>query len=273
MSKTIFITGASRGFGKIWAEAFLKRGDQVAGTSRNIESLAALKDKYGDSFLPLALDVNSRAQSFEAVQKAIDYFGTLDVVINNAGYGVMGAVEEISEEDARALIDTNVLGTLWVTQAVLPLFRQNKKGHVIQLSSALGVNTLPTIGLYSATKYAVEALGEALQLEVKEFGIHVTLLEPNGFTTDFNSSTVQSKAIAAYDNMKAEFYASPGVSGDVYGDPNATVEAVFQVVDSDNPPHHFFLGNQAYPWTQQNYVEKLATWEAWKEVSAKAQGK
>jgi short-subunit dehydrogenase len=272
MSKTIFITGASRGFGKLWAEAFLKRGDKVAATSRNIDGLKDLAEKYGDTFLPLQLDITNRAESFATIQKAKDHFGNIDVVINNAGFGVFGAVEEIGEQDARDLVDANIFGTLWITQAILPIFREQGKGHILQLSSVLGINTLPTMGIYSATKYAVEGLSEALQMEVKGFGINVTLVEPNGFNTDFwgTSSTIESQTIPAYDQVKADLKA--GMAEGSFGDPKATVEAIFKLVDSDNPPHRLFLGKVAYPWTQQNYAGKLATWESWKDVSAMAHG-
>lgn len=274
MSKTIFITGASRGFGKIWAAAFLKRGDKVAATSRNIDALQDLADQYGDSFLPIQLDITSRAQSFEAINKAKAHFGTLDVLINNAGYGVFGAVEELSEQEANAIVNANLLGTLWPTQAVLPIFRENGKGHIIQLSSVLGINASPTMGIYSATKFAVEGLSESLQEEVKGFGINVTLVEPNGYSTDFGStSAVASKAIAAYDQVKADFRSRPGMSEEATGIPEATIEAMFKLIDSDNPPLRLFLGKIAYPWTQHNYAQKLATWEEWKEVSVKAHGK
>ena len=274
MSKTIFITGASRGFGKIWAEAFLQRGDKVAATSRNINGLKELADKYGDAFLPIQLDITNRAESIAAIQKAKALFGTLDVLINNAGYGVFGAVEEISEQEAKDVVDANLFGTLWATQAVIPIFRAQGKGHVIQLSSTLGINTLPTMGIYSATKYAVEGLSEALHLEVKDFGIHVTLVEPNGFNTDFiGVSAVESKPIAAYDKVKSDFRSGPGMGEDDFGIPEATVEAIFKLVDSDNPPLHFFLGKIALPWTQYNYANKLAEWEDWKDVAIKAHGK
>ncbi|WP_460547246.1 SDR family NAD(P)-dependent oxidoreductase [Hymenobacter daeguensis] len=273
MAKTIFITGASRGFGKIWAEAFLKRGDNVVATSRNVAGLQDLADTYDAAFLPLALDITDRAQSVAVVQQAKAHFGTLDVVINNAGYGVFGAVEEISEQEARDIIDANLLGTLWVTQAALPIFRAQGHGHIIQLSSILGVNTAQTLGIYSATKFAVEGLSEALYLEVKDLGIHVTLVEPNGFKTDFGgTSAVQSQPIAAYDKVKEALWAIPSFAPDNYGDPLATVPAILQLVDSENPPLRLFLGRDAYPWAQQVYGERLATWETWKDVAVEAHG-
>jgi NAD(P)-dependent dehydrogenase (short-subunit alcohol dehydrogenase family) len=273
MSKTIFITGASRGFGKLWAEAFLKRGDKVAATSRSISGLQDLADKYGDNFLPIALDITDREASIAAVTKAHQYFGSLDVVINNAGYGVFGAIEEISEQEAKDIFSANVFGTLWVTQAALPIFREQNHGHIIQLSSVLGVWTLPTLGIYNATKFAVEGMSEALASEVAEFGIKVTLVEPNGYTTDFGgASAVQSKAIDAYTTVKANLGAAEGLQADDYGKPEATVPAILKLVDAENPPLRLFLGKLGYTKTKRVYQEKLDTWKAWEDVAVAAHG-
>jgi NAD(P)-dependent dehydrogenase (short-subunit alcohol dehydrogenase family) len=273
MAKTIFITGASRGFGKLWAEAFLKRGDHVVATSRNVAGLQDLANTYGTAFLPLALNITDRAQCVAAVQQAHDHFGALDVVINNAGYGVFGAVEELSEQDVHAIIDANLLGTLWVTQAALPLMRAQGSGHIIQLSSALGVVSAPGSSIYSATKFAVEGLSEALYQEVKGFGIHVTLVEPNVFKTDFGGdSAVHSPVIAAYDQVKASLYALPAFLPENYGEPLATVPAILKLVDAENPPLRLFMGRAAYPWAQQVYAERLASWAEWQPVAEQAHG-
>ena len=273
MAKIIFITGASRGFGKIWAQAFLDRGDKVVVTSRNLNGLTYLTEKYGSAVLPLELDITNRDACFDAIAKAKAHFGRLDVVINNAGTGVLGAVEELGEQDARDIIDANLFGTLWITQAALPVMREQQSGHILQLSSALGIYTFATLGIYSASKFAVEGLSEALAQEVKEFGIYVTIVEPNGFATDFVASAIQSKPNPAYDNVKAELYAQPEITAaDAYGDPNATAEAILTLVDEPNPPLRLILGKKALPLVQHFYAERLATWENWKEVSAKAHG-
>jgi len=271
MTKTIFITGASRGFGKIWAEAFLKRGDKVAATARNTDSLKELAKQYGDALLPIQLDVTNREACFAAINKAKEYFGRIDVVINNAGYGLMGAIEEASEQEARDQIEANVFGLLWVTQAVLPVMRAQKNGHIIQLSSALGVATLPVLGIYNASKWAVEGLSETLATEVKAFGINVTIVEPNGYATDFGSSAIRTQTIKAYDDVKAAFEAD--FTEDSYGIPEATTEAILRLVDTVSPPLRLFLGKVALPWVKQVYEERLATWEEWKDVSAAAHGK
>ena len=272
MAKTIFITGASRGFGKIWAEAFLKRGDKVAATARNTDTLKDLAARYGDALLPLQLDVTDRAASFAAIQKANKHFGQIDVVINNAGYGLFGAIEETSEQEARDQMEANVFGLLWVTQAVLPIMRAQGHGHIIQVSSVLGMATLPVLGLYNASKWAVEGLSETLATEVKAFGINVTLVEPNGFTTDWGgASAVHTQPLKVYDGLKAAFQA--GVTEDSFGRPEATADAVLALVDAANPPLRLFLGKVALPWIKQVYADRLTTWEGWKEVSAAAHGK
>jgi NADP-dependent 3-hydroxy acid dehydrogenase YdfG len=274
MNKTIMITGASRGFGKIWTEAFLKRGDNVVATSRSAAALKPFADRYPKQFLALELDVTDKNACIDAVAQARAKFGAVDALINNAGYGVFGAIEENTEQEARDQFEVNVFGTLWMTQAVLPGFRAQKSGHIVQLSSVLGINSLPTMGLYCATKFAVEGFSEALQAEVKDFGIRVTLIEPNGFQTDFfGSSAAQSPALPAYDAVKAAFASGDGMKEENVGDPHATVEAILGVVDAAEPPLRLFLGKLGLPWTQYTYGEKLASWEKYQAVAVKAHGK
>ena len=272
MSKTIFITGASRGFGKLWAEAFLKRGDKVVATARNLDTLNDLVQTYGDSILLIQLDVNNRQASFEAVAKAKTHFGRIDVLINNAGYGLFGTIEETSEQEARDQIETNVFGLLWATQAVLPIMREQGSGHIIQVSSVLGVVTAPVLGIYNASKFAVEGLSETLAAEVKDFGINVTLVEPNGFSTDWGgASASHSVSLPVYDKVKADFQAS--TTDDFFGVPEATIDAVLKLVDAPQPPLRLFLGKVALPWVKEVYAQRLATWEEWAEVATAAHGK
>ncbi|MBK1896083.1 SDR family NAD(P)-dependent oxidoreductase [Chryseobacterium paridis] len=272
MAKTIFITGASRGFGKLWAEALLQRGDKVVATARDLRTLDDLVSKYGSNILPLQLDVNDRAADFAAIQKAKDHFGSIDVLINNAGYGLFGAVEETTEEEARAQMETNFFGLLWLSQAVLPIMREQGHGHIIQLSSIVGLVGVPVLSLYNASKFAVEGLGETLAAEVKHFGINVTLLEPNGYATDWGgSSAIQTTPMPEYEGVRAAFQAS--VDDDFWGVPAATTPAVLQLIDSENPPLRLFLGKKAYPMVKQTYENRLAEWDSWAEVSTAAHGK
>lgn len=272
MAKTIFITGASRGFGKLWAEALLQRGDKVVATARDIRSLDDLVTKYGNNILPLQLDVNDRAADFAAIAKAKAHFGSIDVLINNAGYGLFGSIEETSEREAREQMETNFFGLLWLTQAALPVMREQGHGHIIQLSSILGLVTLPVLGLYNASKFAVEGLSETLATEIKGFGINVTLIEPNGFATDWaGASATHTTAMPEYDGVKAAF--QEGLTDDAWGIPESTIPAVLKLIDSENPPLRLFLGKHAYPMIKQVYQGRHSEWENWNEVASAAHGK
>jgi NAD(P)-dependent dehydrogenase (short-subunit alcohol dehydrogenase family) len=271
MAKTIFITGASRGFGRIWAEAFLKRGDNVVATARDLGTLDELGKKYGSSLLPLQLDVNDRTADIRAVKKAKDHFGSIDVLINNAGYGLFGTIEETSEKEARDQIETNFFGLLWMTQAVLPVMREQGHGQIIQVSSVLGLVTAPTLGLYNASKFAVEGLSETLAAEVKDFGITVSLVEPNAFSTDWSSaSAFHAQPMEVYEKIRTD--SRTRITPDAIGRPEATIDAILGLVDSRNPPLRLFIGKMGYLWTKQVYAGRMAEWEAYSAVSAAAHG-
>ncbi|WP_369373676.1 SDR family NAD(P)-dependent oxidoreductase [Promicromonospora sp. Populi] len=265
-----FITGASRGFGREWTEAALERGDKVAATARKLETLDPLVAKYGDKILPIQLDVTDRDAAFAAVAQAHENFGRLDVVINNAGYGLFGMVEEATAQEAHDQIETNLFGTLWVTQAALPFLREQGSGHIIQVSSVAGVFALPGVGIYIASKFAVEGFTQSLAMEVKDFGIKVTLVEPAGYATDWAAgSAIRSEQLPAYD----EFRANPPISASARrADPSATRAAILAVVDAEEPPRRIFFGKGALPLMQKEYASRLAEWEAWDEVSQAAFG-
>lgn len=271
MRKTILITGASRGFGRLWTEAFLKHGFHVVATARNTAMLDPLREKYNSELLVLQLDVTNRMQCFEAVEKARQHFGKIDVLINNAGYGLFGTIEEASDKEARDQFDTNVFGTLWMTQAVIPVMRNQGNGHVIQISSVLGLATVPLLGLYNATKWAVEGLTETLASEVQAFGIHTTLVEPIAYATDFSgSSGVTSQPIECYEGLKSvvydQFKAMPN------GDPAATVDVMIKLVSAENPPTRVFFGKTALPWVKQVYNDRIAQWEITNDWAEEAHG-
>ncbi|MBE2295727.1 MAG: SDR family NAD(P)-dependent oxidoreductase [Phycisphaerales bacterium] len=270
--KVWFVTGATRGFGRLWIEAALARGDKVAATARDPNPLAELSAKYGDSLLILPLDVTDRVAVFDAVAQAHRHFGRLDVVLSNAGFGYMGAIEEATIEDTRAVFETNVFGTLSLVQAALPLLRAQGHGHIILVSSVAGLVALPIAGIYEATKFAVEAIGEALAAEVAEFGIKVTLIEPGGYATDFLSSHSirHAAAISAYDGARKQLAGM--LTPDMLGDPAATPEAILKVVDAEQPPLRLILGT-LLPMVRDSYAERLKTWEAWQEVSIAAMRK
>jgi NAD(P)-dependent dehydrogenase (short-subunit alcohol dehydrogenase family) len=270
MTKTWFITGASKGFGRQWAEAALERGDNVAATARRLEALDPLVDAYGAAVLPLQLDVNDRDAGFATVQRAAEHFGRLDIVVNNAGYGHFGMIEELTETDIRTQMETNFFGALWVTQAALPIMRAQRSGHIIQVSSLGGVTAFPSIGAYHASKWALEGFTQSLAQEVDAFGIRVTLVEPGGFTTDWiGPSAQQSAENPDYARVRE---ALSGNWADSAGDPTATRAAILEVVDAERPPLRIFFGRGPLAIATADYESRLATWNAWQPLSIAAHG-
>lgn len=273
MSKVWFITGSSKGFGRIWAEAALERGDKVAATARNADAVADLVEKYGqENALAVALDVTDKAAIDAAVAKAHEHFGRLDVVVNNAGYGLFGSVEEVSEQQARAQIETNLFGALFVTQAALPIMREQGSGHVIQVSSIGGVHAFPGIGLYHASKWGLEGFTQALAGEVAGLGIDVTIIEPGGFSTDWaGPSSVSADEMDAYQPVRdanAQRWSSPAS----VGDPLATGPAILEVVDADDPPLRIFFGKNPLDMIRGEYARRIEEWERWDDLSKRAHG-
>ena len=270
--KVWFITGSSRGFGRVWTEAALKRGDKVAATARNLDSIADLQEKYGSNVLTIALDVTDGNQVKAAVAQAHAHFGRLDIVLNNAGYSLVGMIEEASADDIRMLYETNVLGPVAVIQAALPFLREQGGGHILGTSSNLGHVTLPVIGYYCSSKWAFESIHESLAAEVKAFGIKVTIIEPGAYATEFGSqeSLKFAAGLDIYQDFKTHFFNSLGEME--RGDPNATPAAIFKIVDAENPPLRINLGSNNLPWTRAAYAERLASWEEWDAVSSAAQG-
>ena len=273
-ARTWFITGSSRGFGREWAIAALERGDSVAATARDTGSLDDLVERFGDRVLPLKLDVTDRAAVFDAVETAHRRFGRLDVVVNNAGYGQFGLIEEISEAEARAQFETNVFGALWVTQAALPILREQGSGHILQVSSIGGISAFPNIGIYNASKWALEAFSQSLAQEVAGFGVNVTLIEPGGYSTDWGGSSAKHAApLAAYDEFREQAAEARKARIGTPGDPVATREAVLKVVDAEHPPLRIFFGDGPLRTATADYESRLAEWREWEPVSIEAHGK
>jgi NAD(P)-dependent dehydrogenase (short-subunit alcohol dehydrogenase family) len=270
-SKNWFITGTSKGFGRVWAEAALARGDRVAATARRVEALAPLVERYGTQVAAITLDVTDKAAVDAAVRESHARFGRLDVVINNAGYGLFGAIEEVSEAEARAQIETNLFGALWVTQAALPIMRAQGSGHIIQVSSIGGVNAFPTVGLYHASKWGLEGFSQSLAAEVAAFGIKVTIVEPGGYATDWGGPSAQrATQMPAYDGARAAIASFR--STNTPGDPDATGPAILKVVDAKDPPLRIFFGSGGLPMTRAEYARRIGIWEKWNDVSVEAQG-
>ncbi|MGI5488984.1 SDR family NAD(P)-dependent oxidoreductase [Microtetraspora malaysiensis] len=276
MSKVWFVTGSSRGLGRNFVEAALSRGDKVAATARTTESLDELVAAHGDAVLPLAMDVTDKAAVFESVTRAVEHFGHLDVIVNNAGYAQIGAVEELTERQLRDQLETNLFGAVWVVQAALPYLRAQRSGRIIQLSSAAGLIAMPLGGAYHASKWALEGLNEALAGEVAEFGVKVTIIEPGGFATrsgknpDPLNNGHMAEPDPAYDGLRRRLGAVAGKQP--AGDPAAAAQALLKLVDSDNPPVRILFGQGFYPMIQQAYTDRLKTWADWQDLSAEAHG-
>jgi NAD(P)-dependent dehydrogenase (short-subunit alcohol dehydrogenase family) len=269
--KVWFITGCSKGFGRVWAEAALARGDKVAATARDASTLEALVAEHGEDVLTMALDVQDRDADFAAVQAAHERFGRLDVVVNNAGYGLFGAIEEVSEAQARDQIETNLFGALWVTQAALPIMRAQGSGHIIQVSSIGGVTAFPEVGLYHASKWGLEAFSQSLSQEVAGFGIDVTLVEPQGYSTEWSGpSAVRAAEMDVYDPMREGRKRQIGARR--RGDPEATGAAILKLVDAEEPPLRCFFGATAFEMVRPDYERRLAGWEEWDWLAKEAHG-
>jgi len=272
-TRTWFITGTSRGFGREWASAALERGDRVAGTARDVSTLDDLAREHADALLPIELDVTDREAAFAAVARAHEHFGRLDIVVNNAGYGQFGMIEELSEQEARDQIETNLFGALWVTQAALPFLREQRSGHVLQVSSIGGISAFMGIGMYHASKWALEGFSQSLAQEVADFGIHVTLIEPGGFSTDWGGASARhAEPLDAYAAMHEASRQRRARGASAAGDPTASAAAVLRIVDADEPPLRCFFGSAPLGIAEADYEARLATWHAWQPVAELAQG-
>jgi NAD(P)-dependent dehydrogenase (short-subunit alcohol dehydrogenase family) len=272
-AKTWFITGASKGFGREWSIAALERGDNVAATARDTSTLDDLAQRYPAQLMALRLDVNDRAADFAAVAQAHERFGRLDVIVNNAGFGHFGLVEELTEAEAREQLETNLFGALWVTQAALPFLREQGSGHIIQVSSIGGISAFPNLGIYHASKWALEGLSQSLAQEVRGFGIKVTLVEPTAYSTDWaGPSAKQSTPLPAYAELHEAVQVARKARVGTPGDPVATRAAILAVVDADEPPLRIFFGDGPLAITTADYESRLATWRDWEPVSIAAHG-
>jgi NAD(P)-dependent dehydrogenase (short-subunit alcohol dehydrogenase family) len=266
-----FITGASRGIGALIAEAALADGNAVVAAGRNV---AAIVERLGESaaLLPVALDVTDEAQAKAAVQQAVEKFGRVDVLVNNAGFGLLGAVEESADKDIRRMYDTNVFGLLNVTRAVLPTLRAQRSGHVINISSIGGYRGSAGFGVYSSTKFAVEGITEALHAELKPLGIHATVVEPGYFRTDFldgSSLVVAPEVIADYDaTAGAVRRKAQEMNHNQPGDPNKLAAALIKLVDAPTPPLRLPLGTDALAAIAAKNAYVTQETETWKALSA-----
>jgi NAD(P)-dependent dehydrogenase (short-subunit alcohol dehydrogenase family) len=264
-AKTWFITGTSTGFGRLLAETLLAAGHNVVATARHRDSLDDFTTRYPATALTLTLDVTKQADIDAAVADTLARFGRIDVLVNNAGYGTTGAIEEVTREEFMPMFETNVFGLIAVTKAWLPHFRTQRSGHIINLSSIGGLIGGAGWGYYAATKFAVEGLSEALRGELEPLGVHVTVINPGPFRTDFlgRSAKVAAHIIPEYVPTagKAREY-NETQAGKQPGDPQKAVDAMIAVVEAPNPPRNLLLGKPAHT----RYLAKLA--DVQKEISA-----
>jgi len=268
--KIWFITGASRGFGALVTERALARGDAVVATARKAEAIAT---RFGDhpNLLGLTLDVTDEAQAIAAAKAAIDRFGRIDVLFNNAGFGVMGAVEEAGAAEVEAVYRTNVFGLLNVTRAILPHMRSARSGRILNVSSIGGYRGAAGFGVYSSTKFAVEGLSEALHDELAPLGIHVTVVEPGYFRTDFldgSSLSVSPAVIADYDDTAGKVRTvAAGLSHNQPGDPARLAQVLVEFVEAPKPPVRLPLGSDTVAAIEAKHEADAAILREWRSVS------
>jgi len=250
MKKIWYITGASKGFGLALVKKLLSEGYRVAATSRNKAALiAAVGDDKNDQFLPLEVDLKDELSIKKSVQETHQYFGGIDVVMNNAGYGIGGAVEELSTAEIRESFEVNVFATISVMQAVMPYLRAQKSGHIINIASIAGFAAATGWAIYSATKHAVIGVSEITAADVKEFGINVTVVAPGAFRTDFLSSdslVIAQQQMEEYTAIRASHAKYASMNGTQIGDPTKAADVYISLAEDPNPPVRFFMGSDSY---------------------------
>jgi NADP-dependent 3-hydroxy acid dehydrogenase YdfG len=264
------ITGSSSGFGRSLTEAVLKQGDRVVATARKPEQLEDLGQQYLETMKTVRLDVTRQREVREAVEIALSTFGRIDVLVNNAGYGTMGAIEEVSDEDIKHQFDTNLFGALNMIRAVLPTLRQQHSGHILNISSVGGMVSFAGTGIYCATKFALEAVSEALAQEVKPLGINVTIIEPGAFRTDFSGRSIVTpdQTIPDYAETSGKLIEwNQDINGNQPGDPEKAAAAMIQVVASEHPPLRLALGEDAIQGIEQKLQSVQDELETWKTIS------
>lgn len=273
MTKTWFITGTSSGFGRILTEKLLERGDRVAATLRRPEALNELKKTFGDLLWIEALDVTDTAAVRHCVDKAFADLGHIDVIVNNAGYALFGAAEELTDDQIRRQIDTNIIGSIQVTRAALPHLRAQGGGRIMQLSSMGGQISLPALSLYHTTKWAIEGFFESVIQEVESFGIEVTLVEPAGARTNFAYGSMDNAVpMDVYTDTKVGEFRKARAAGDYHPalDPNKVALAMMASLETSPAPKRLTLGSDAYKLVHAGLSERLGALEAQRDIALSA---
>ena len=271
MNKVWFITGCSTGFGRYLAQEVLAKGEKVAVTSRNIADVKDITASYPDTSFAIALDVTNPDQVQKSVKAALEKFGRIDVLVNNAGIGYFGAIEESEEAEVRRMFEVNFFGLAAVTNEILPLMRSHRSGHIINISSIGGLVGLPGVGFYNATKFAVSGYSEALQREVSPLGIHVTVVAPSGFRTDWAGRSANDTSVVIKD-YEATAHANQdtirGNSGNQPGDPVRAAQAIIKAAGSATPPLWLLLGMGALKNARRKISELQKDIAEWEETTA-----
>ena len=266
--KVWFVTGASKGLGLSLVNQLLKAGQYVAATSRNINELTSAVNSNSEKFLPITVDLSSEQSVEQAINATITQFGRIDVIINNAGYGIGGSIEELTEKETRNNFDVNVFGTLNVIRKAIPHLRAQKSGHIINISSIAGINGATGWAIYSATKAAVIAFSEVLAEDVKAFGIKVTVMAPGAFRTNFltpESLILPENPIGDYEEVREAHARYLKMDGAQVGDPEKAAAAMISLVSMPNPPIHLLLGNDALTRATGKlaaFTSEIQTWKA-----------
>ncbi|XVQ89700.1 SDR family NAD(P)-dependent oxidoreductase [Microbispora siamensis] len=271
MTRVWFITGASRGLGRAFAEAALQVGDRVVGAARNVEPLADLARRYPDDLVRLPLDVTDRAAVFAAVERAVAAFGRLDIVVNNAGAMLLGMLEEATQEQIRAHFDVNLFGAIWVTQAVLPYLRAQGGGRILQVTTMGTGGGFPMVGLYAAGKSALDSVSEAVAMEAERFGVKLTIVQMGGYDTGlFTTGTTMTTPDPLYQELRDKLIEMWG--DDAGPAPDTAAPVIMELVDLPEPPRRLIVGAASYDMVQQNLQDRVADYRAWEHLSRKAPG-
>lgn len=268
MKKVWFITGSSRGLGRSLTEAVLASGDKVAATARKPDELNDLVDKYKDQILPLKLDVTKNAQISKAVSDTVDHFGRIDVLVNNAGFGVTGAAEAFTEDQVRNQLETNLYAPIEITRAVLPYMREQCSGRILQISSIGGRIGNPGLSIYMAAKFGVSGFSEAVAKEVAPLGIYVTSIEPGGFRTDWGgASMTYAEQVEGYDKTVGSMIDYLKNHYTPLGDPEKAAKVMVELAAEPNPPVHLILGSESAIMLKQYFADRQEEYDKWLPVT------
>ncbi|HEX8607561.1 MAG TPA: oxidoreductase [Pedobacter sp.] len=268
MERIWFVTGSSRGLGRSLTEAILLNGDKVAATARDISTLDDLVVKYPDSIYPVSLDVTNKAQVHQAIAAVVGHFGRIDVLVNNAGFGITGAVEAFTDEQVRSQLETNLYAPIEITRAVLPYMRKRRSGHILQISSMGGRVGSGGVSIYQAAKFGLSGFSEGLAIEVADFDIKVTCVEPGGFRTDWAGESMSyASEIDGYKMVNQRIKLFKGNGFKPIGDPDKAAKVIIDTVANPEPPLHLLLGSEAVAIVKYSEAAKLKELEKWEQVS------